>query len=172
MKILLGITGSVAAKLTNKLVTALKEQNHHVTLVATKSALNFIDQTKLFPLLDQHEWDTYTTNNTVLHIDLAKQHDLLLIAPCTANTLSKIKFGLCDNLLTNIVMCWDRKKPFVVAPAMNCEMYKNGKFSMLAFDCPYLNVVSPQSKKLFCGDVGIGAMAEISDIVNSVNYYN
>ena len=111
-----------------------------------------------------------TRGDPVLHIELRKWADVLLIAPLDANTLAKLAHGLCDNLLTCIVRAWDGRKPLIVAPAMNTLMYEH------PFTQQHLNilrhlqytVVDPVSKPLACGDVGVGAMAAVDALVDAV----
>ena len=83
----------------------------------------------LLEFKDEDEWTAWTTrDDNVLHIELRKVSNILLIAPLSANTLGKLANGLCDNLLTSIARCWDVKsksKPFIVAPAMNTMMYEH-----------------------------------------------
>lgn len=174
-KVLLGITGSVAATLTDKLVTALRLAGLEVQIVATASALYFWDY-RLSPVpvwLDAHEWPgkTYHKNDEVKHIALRDWADILLIAPLTANTLAKMANGFCDNLLTSIIRAWDTGKPIVTAPAMNTKMWQHPltaiQLAQLAewYD---FTIVPPASKLLACGDIGEGALADINDIVRAV----
>jgi phosphopantothenoylcysteine decarboxylase len=171
MNILLGVTGSVAASLTPKLYQSLSEIGE-VTVVATDSALNFIPvMEKCEPYVDKDEWFQWKQNQNVLHIDLRRKSSVLVIAPLDANTLAKMANGICDNLLTSIIRAWDLNRPIVLAPSMNTHMWEHpvtqehiDKISKW-FN---LSVVNPIEKKLVCGDVGIGAMADIQDIVNSV----
>jgi phosphopantothenoylcysteine decarboxylase len=101
---------------------------------------------------------------------LRKWADVMLIAPLSANTLAKVSHGLCDNLLTCIVRAWDFSKPLLVAPAMNTHMWSH------PFTAPQLDilqrlgvvVIPPISKRLACGDVGVGAMAAVESIVDAV----
>jgi phosphopantothenoylcysteine decarboxylase len=94
----------------------------------------------------------------------------MLIAPLSANTLAKVSHGLCDNLLTCVVRAWDFSKPLLVAPAMNTHMWSH------PFTAPQLDVlrrlgvvvIPPISKRLACGDVGVGAMAAVESIVAAV----
>lgn len=113
----------------------------------------------------------YIKDFPVLHIELRKWADVLVIAPLSANTLAKMANGLCDNLLTNVVRAWDPTKPIIVAPAMNTEMWK-GPFSLQHLNSLRkvydFNIVSPQIKILACGDVCTGAMAQIENIINAV----
>lgn len=196
MNILLGITGSVASVLTEKMVLALSELGD-VKIVATEKAKPFLRKSavrgedrpyfwigdKYFPFYDDHaEWvwprkqhpmaggvdfdDHWRLDDEVLHIELRRWADMMVIAPLGANTMAKIANGLCDNLLTSVVRAWDWNKPFVVAPAMNTFMWNS------PFTEQHLNVlrelgarvVPPIAKKLACGDDGVGAMALIDDI--------
>lgn len=171
MNILLGITGSVAAKLTPKLQQAIIDAGHVLKTVCTKSASNFIPESPNFIYNDDDaEWRYYHDYNTVLHIDLVKWADKFLIAPCTANTLSKIECGICDNLLTSCVRAWPKDKSHIIlAPAMNTEMWDKDhikrQYEKLVINGCY-SWIAPIEKTLFCGDIGMGAMASIDDIVN------
>ncbi len=117
-----------------------------------------------------HGWN-YKKDMPIRHIELRDWADVLVIAPLSANTLGKIASGLADNLLTSTVRAWDPAKPIVLAPAMNTKMWCS------PFTAAHLEVlrkifkvkvVMPVSKKLACGDVGIGALADIADIVSAV----
>lgn len=174
MKVLLGVTGSVAAKLTPRLVEALRAANHEVKVVATEKSLFFWKPVEVMvPVLrDADEWSTYQTGQPILHIELRRWADAMIIAPLTANTLAKIANGIADNLLTSIVRAWTPEKTIVMAPAMNSQMWgKSVTFKQLAeirLSLPRVTLVHPVSKVLACGDIGIGAMASIPDIVASL----
>jgi phosphopantothenoylcysteine decarboxylase len=212
-KVLLGVTGSVAAILTPSLYEELKRAGHQVKVVATEAALYFFDPAALDPanaqrpernpevvVLDEDEWPgrkggaRYQRNDKVLHIELRRWADLLLIAPLDANTLAKLATGLADNCLTCVWRAWDRTRPVVLAPAMNTLMWEHpltgrhlrqlaadsgggeapvdldltGVVAWLNARCPTLRVIPPQSKRLACDDVGIGAMASVDHIVAAV----
>lgn len=124
------------------------------------------------------EWESpkptgYVKGEPILHIELRTWADLLLIAPLSANTLAKISQGMADNLLTSIIRAWDRHKPIIVAPAMNTHMWEHPATSEQLIKIrswyPRLSFVMPTEKTLACGDVGIGAMAEIPDIIRQVH---
>lgn len=172
MKILLGVTGSVAAKLTPKIQQAFMDRGHEVKTIFTQSSLYFLetDRLKIGEYEDESEWSYYKTNNQVLHIDLVKWADKFIIAPCTANTLAKIYAGICDNLLTSCVRAWDHKKKMIIAPAMNTYMYKNPPtYKQITQMTDHgIVFVDPVEKELFCGDTGVGAMAQIDDIVKAI----
>jgi phosphopantothenoylcysteine decarboxylase len=212
-KVLLGVTGSVAAIRTPALYGQLRQAGHQVKVVATNASLYFFDATSLDPvddsrparnptvvIVDEDEWPgrstgrRYQRDDPILHIELRRWADLLLIAPLDANTLAKLANGLADSCLTCVWRAWDPTRPAVLAPAMNTLMWEHPLTSrhlrQLAADsgggsapadldldglvawinqtCPRLRVVAPQSKRLACGDAGVGAMAELEDLVAAV----
>jgi phosphopantothenoylcysteine decarboxylase len=137
----------------------------------------------------------YHRDEEVLHIELRRWADLFLIAPLDANTLAKLAAGLCDNCLTCVWRAWEPTRPVVLAPAMNTLMWQHPlttrHLRQLAADagapqaspdrtpeelvdwinrhCSRLRIVGPQSKRLACGDVGMGAMAEPADLASVVD---
>lgn len=146
-----------------------------VKAVVTKSSLHFIDKSSLpkdvVLYTDDEEWSTWKKlNDGVLHIELRKWADVMIIAPLSANTLAKIAGGLCDNLLTCIVRAWDYSKPLYIAPAMNTLMWNNPftKWHIDLISQLGVIMVPPVTKRLACGDYGDGAMAEPSVIYNAV----
>jgi phosphopantothenoylcysteine decarboxylase len=196
--VLLGLTGSVAAVKAPELVAALLAAKFAVKAVATDAATYFFNPAALGCELvrDADEWpgERYERGDAVRHIELRKWADLFLIAPLDANTLAKLALGLCDNALTCVWRAWDPAKPVVLAPAMNTLMWENSftrrHLRSLAADfgaghipghldqdqlvpvmndrCKGLRVVAPVSKALACGDVGVGAMADVETIVEVV----
>ncbi|HMF18519.1 MAG TPA: flavoprotein [Gemmataceae bacterium] len=249
MKVLLGVTGSVAAIRTPELYQALRQAGHEVKIVATQAALYFFDpadigqesgasgRARLPPsrspggsagaspsrrnrevvILDEDEWPgrdagrRYERDDPVLHIELRRWAELLLIAPLDANTLAKLAAGLADNCLTCVWRAWDPDRPVILAPAMNTLMWEHPltvqhlrKLAASQFVVPPLGsfnaqlpeggttnsvpeqldleqlmdwinqtylkfrIVPPVSKRLACGDVGVGAMAAVPEIVNAV----
>lgn len=170
MKILHGFTGSVATQLHKKFDQKYKDKNFDVEYVITKNSAHFgIDKNSAHVYHDAYEWMGYSTFKKVLHIDLVKDSDLFVIAPLSANTLAKIANGICDNLLTCVARAWDFSKPFIVAPAMNTKMWEHPitKEHINKIKSWGIKVIDPVSKELFCGDVGIGAMADINTIIDS-----
>lgn len=169
-RILLGVTGSVAAKLTPKLVAALQEIGE-VQVVATKAARYFWDpaQTGAHLWTDEQEWpgERYVKDQPVPHIALGDWADLLVIAPLTANTATKLALGIADNLLTCLYYAWPDDKPVLIAPAMNTRMWLNDltrQHWQTIIMVKNVVIALPVSKPLACGTVGIGAMADIADI--------
>jgi phosphopantothenoylcysteine decarboxylase len=211
--VLLGVTGSVAAIKTPDLYTALGRRGLSVKVVATGAATYFFDPTVIGAdtsrsgirirdvlILDEDEWPgsgvgrRYQRDDPVLHIELRRWADLLLIAPLDANTLAKMAAGLADNCLTCVWRAWDPSRPVVLAPAMNTLMWQHPltrrHLRQLASDAGLgdlsqqldesaiiasinersqtLRIVPPQTKELACGDVGIGAMNDLAIIVDVV----
>lgn len=184
MNILHGLTGSVATTLTHKFTSGYTD--NHVKFVLTNSANNFSPDyytgvkyysqsenpawLKFNYFEDKHEWDIYQKDQKVLHIELRKWADVFVIAPCSANTLAKLANGLCDNLLTCVARAWDFDKPFIVAPSMNTKMWEHPitKEHIQKLQSWGIKIIDPIGKKLFCGDIGMGAMADISTIVDEV----
>ncbi|XP_072881867.1 phosphopantothenoylcysteine decarboxylase isoform X4 [Hemitrygon akajei] len=109
----------------------------------------------------------------VLHIELRRWADLLVIAPLDANTLGKIANGICDNLLTCVVRAWDLKRPLLFCPAMNTAMWEHPITATQIQTLKGFGYIEVPCivKKLLCGDEGYGAMAEISTIVEKVQEY-
>ena len=178
-QILLGLTGSVASKLGPKLAELLSQCGFEVVVVPTDKALYFFEEEEIAKIpncrlvKEADEWPNkrYAKDQEIQHIEQRKLADLLLIAPLTANTLTKMAIGLCDNLLTTIFYAWDRKKPIIVAPAMNTVMWENFLTQKHLADLEtryHFHVISPVEKKLACGDMGKGAMAGLEDIVAKV----
>lgn len=164
-KLILCVTGSVATIKTAELIELL-ESWAEVKLIATQSAVHFLKTIPKFKTdfeSDNDEWQSWKKKgDTVLHIEHRNSADILLIAPLTANTLGKIRFGLCDNLLTSICRAWDFSKPAFIAPAMNTFMWEHPttKPTLTELKKWGYKIIPPISKTLACGDEGVGAMAE------------
>lgn len=176
MNILLGVTGSVAACLTPQLVDALKELGE-VQVIVTDKGLVMSPYAHQLPTTvksweDANEWVRWDKGDPVLHIDLKNWADILVIAPCSANTLAKMALGMSDNLLTCVVRAWPVHKPLFVAPAMNTDMWDKPvtlrHLAALKADFQSFHIIEPQEKVLACGDTGVGAMADIQGIVAAI----
>jgi len=176
--VLLGVTGSVAAIRTPALAAALRQVGHEVKVVATEPALYFFDASDLPAgslVRDADEWpgQTWKRGDPVLHIELRKWAEVLLVAPLDANTLAKLALGLADNCLTCVARAWDPARPLILAPAMNTLMWQHPAtvrhLRLLAQDWGVaLRIVEPVDKELACGDVGVGGMAEVAAIVAAI----
>lgn len=129
-RILLGITGSVAAIKTPELFAALADAGHEVRAVATRAALYFFEPAALPTnslMTDADEWpgERYARGDAVQHIELRNWAELFAVAPLDANTLAKLAVGLSDNALTCVWRAWDYSRPVVLAPAMNTLMWRH-----------------------------------------------
>ncbi|CAN1167388.1 Phosphopantothenoylcysteine decarboxylase [Linum perenne] len=176
-RILLAASGSVAAIKFANICHSFSEWAE-VKAVATKASLHFIDRATIpkdvVLYTDEDEWSTWSKlGDNVLHIELRRWADVMIIAPLSANTLGKIAGGLCDNLLTCIVRAWDYEKPFFVAPAMNTFMWNNPftERHLVSIDEIGISLIPPIKKTLVCGDRGYGAMAEPFTIDQNVRMF-
>jgi phosphopantothenoylcysteine decarboxylase len=183
-KVLIGVTGSVAAIKVPELVQKLIATNlvAEIGIVPTETSLKFFQPeavvneegsgTRVKVWRDAQEWSMWKgRGDPVLHIDLGKWADIMILAPLDANTLGKISNGLCDNLLTCVVRAWDLKarKPLIFCPAMNTKMWEHPMTSVQIDNLVRFgyHLVPPVEKTLMCGDTGIGAMAVVDTILQA-----
>ncbi|KAH7242178.1 flavoprotein [Fusarium tricinctum] len=199
--VLLAASGSVATIKLVQIINGLKTQhNISIRLILTQSASQFlagqsleqptVDQVSRLPHVDAvytdaSEWaQPWKRNAPILHIELRRWADVLVIAPLSANTMAKIVNGMCDNLLTSVVRAWDVtgsidgvKKKIIVSPAMNTAMWNHPvtKTQMRVLEEEWggengwFEVLRPVSKNLACGDVGSGAMVLWEQIVEEID---
>lgn len=198
--ILLAASGSVATIKLVQIINGLKHlENISIRLILTQSASEFlsgqsleqptVEQVSRLPHVDAiytdaNEWaQPWKRNAPILHIELRRWADVLVIAPLSANTMAKIVNGMCDNLLTSVVRAWDTtgtvdgvKKKILVAPAMNTAMFTHPitatQLKVLEKDwggeSGWFEVLQPIAKSLACGDVGNGAMVTWERIVEEI----
>lgn len=161
--VLLGVTGSIAAYKIAYLASALKKQHANVHVLMTENATHFITPITFETLTGNRCLvDTFDRNFEfqVEHVSIAKQADLVLIAPASANVIGKLAHGLADDMLTTTVMACKCKK--IIAPAMNTNMFENPvvQDNLQILSRYGWEVISPASGYLACGDVGAGKMPE------------
>lgn len=168
--ILVGITGGIAAYKICELIRRFKKNGANVKVVCTPNALNFVTKLTL-QNLSQNE--VYVEEFEVKewkpeHISLADEADIMVIAPATANTISKIACGIADNLLTSIA-CAFRKK-MIIAPAMNCNMWNNPGVNenIRVLKARGVEILEPESGFLACGYLGKGRLCGIDKIYDAV----
>ena len=160
-KILLGVTGSIAAYKTAELIRLLKKLGADVQVVMTKSAIEFISPLTLQALSGkpvlENIWEP-SEGNGMQHIDLSREVDLILIAPASANFIAKLANGLADDLLSNL--CLARNCPLLLAPAMNREMWLNPatqrNIKLIYND--NIQVLGPEDGQQACGEEGFGRL--------------
>jgi len=166
--IVLGVTGSVAAYKSADLVRRLIEKGFKVSAIMTQEAERFITPLTLSSLGAEVHRGLFDGPMVMPHIDLAKQADLVVVAPATANIIGKFACGLADDLLTCVVL--GTKAPILLVPAMNVEMYQN---KIVQDNCAKLkkfgfSFIDPIVGKLACGDFGAGHIADVDEIVKKI----
>ena len=174
-KILIGVSGSIAAYKAAILVRLLVKEGAIVKVVMTESATSFITPLTLSTLSNHPVYQSYTTDEKAgvwsNHVELGLWADILVVAPATANTLAKMANGICDNLLSAVYL--SAKCPVYFAPAMDLDMYqhpstKSNIERLLSFG----NVLIPAGNgELASGLVGEGRLAEPEEIVATIQQF-
>lgn len=197
LHVVLASTGSVASVKIPLIVEALlAHANVRVQVIATDNSLHFYDRTALTSdytvaslaaenlaasrgvqtsgprvhlWTNADEWTSFTrVGDAILHIELRRWADVVIVAPCSANTLAKLAGGLCDDLLTSFMRALGKGAQVVLCPAMNTLMWENPLTDMhlrTVKEVLGYEVKGPVEKRLACGDTGKGAMIEWSEIV-------
>lgn len=153
--IILGVTGSIAAYRAASLCSQFKQQGAIVHVIMTESAKRFVTP-MTFQALSQNIVmdDTFVEPDPskIAHIHYADLADLVLIAPATANSINKIRFGFADNMLTNLVLAVSDSSKIVIAPAMNVNMLHNpATEESLRILAKRMHIIQPDSGRLACG---------------------
>ena len=175
-KVLLIITGGIAAYKSLEIIRGLKASNIDVACILTKSGSEFVTPlsveslsenkvyTDLFNLTDEHEMG---------HIQLSRQADVILVAPATANIMSKIAYGNTDDLASTVLVATN--KPIIVAPAMNVRMWLNNatQRNIQTLRNDGIKFVGPENGEMACGEYGEGRMSEPSEIIKyTIDFIN
>ena len=167
-KILLGVTGSVAAYKAAELIRLLRKNDFFVQVVLTKSAKQFVTPLTLQALSGnpvlENMWEP-SEGNGMEHINLSRTADLILIAPTSGNFIAKLANGLADDLLTNL--CLARSCPLLVAPAMNVEMFENNatQRNLKAIKEDGVLISGPDIGEQACGEVGLGRLINFESLM-------
>jgi len=170
-KILLGVTGSIAAYKAAELVRLFVKNGDDVTVLMTPAACEFV-KPLTFQTLSRNpvfvEPFAPVANWKPEHISLAEAADLFLVAPATANTIAKMRYGLADNLLTATLLA--TRAPVVVAPAMNTGMWESPvtRENIVALKARGVKVIEPEDGELACGVNGKGRMTAPENIFAAV----
>lgn len=172
--ILLGISGGIAAYKSAELVRLLRKQGLRVSVVMTEGAKEFITPLTLATLsgepVSDSLWDNRSgTDSNIAHINLSREADAMLIAPCTANVMAKIAHGISDDLLTNLVLARDPAKcPLAIAPAMNVQMWGNPatQRNLAQIRADGIHIFGPANGEQACGEIGDGRMIEPTEILS------
>ena len=169
MKIIVGITGGIAAYKAPELVRLLKKAGHEVRCAATEHALQFVTRVTL-ETVSQHPLycDLFASGGTE-HISLKDWGDLLMVAPATANIIGKVANGIADDALSTLLLAFSHK-PVVMAPAMNCEMWTHPAVqrNIETLKSWGIRIVGPAEGELACGVNGMGRMAEPQQIADAI----
>jgi len=173
-KILLIICGGIAAYKSLEVIRLLRKNGSSVKTILTNNAKNFVTSLSVTSLSQEKVYtDLFNSDNEseMDHISLSRWSDLILIAPATANTISKISFGLSDDLASTVVFASDKK--IFIAPAMNVRMWehqsnKDNLKKLIDFD---REIIGPEIGEMACGEYGMGKMSEPETIINHINNY-
>ncbi len=170
-RIALGVTGGIAAYKAAELVRLLVKQGASVQVAMTEAATHFVTPTTFQALSGNRvftdQWDSGVANS-MAHIQLSRDADVLLIAPASADFLAKVANGIADNLLTTLTLA--RDCPLLVAPAMNRQMWTNPatQRNMATLLSDNVIVLGPASGEQACGEIGDGRMLEPEEILAEV----
>ena len=170
-KIILGITGGIAAYKAAEIARLLTKQDCEVQVIMTRTAEDFITPLTFETLTGRkvYKYNSIDKEKPMLHIDLAKWADLILVAPTTAEFLAKILHGRADDLLSTTLLAHDKK--VVIAPSMNKNMWENSATQENCRKLKSRGIIfsGPEHGDQACGDMGSGRMREPKDIVNDIN---
>ena len=166
MRVVLGVTGGIAAYKATGIIRQLTEAGHDVKVIPTANALRFIGATTLEALSHNSvDPDLYTDVESVKHVELGQSADLIIVAPATAAFLARMASGLADDLLMNTILA--SKAPILVAPAMHTEMWQNAATAanVETLRSRGIQVLDPAVGRLTGADSGPGRLPEPEEIV-------
>jgi len=173
-EVILGVCGGIAAYRAGDIIRLLRKSNLSVTCIMTEEAERFVGSLTFQTLSGNRVYkDMFECPEVwdVKHISLAQRADVVLIAPATANIIGKLASGICDDLLTCVVMA--TKAPVLIAPAMNENMYRHrivqeniAKLKTIGY-----KIIEPRRGELACGKIGVGCLAEVERIVREVKRF-
>ena len=169
MRILLGITGGIAAYKAANLIRGFSERGHEVKALPTQNALRFVGKATLEALSGSAiDDDMYQDVHEVKHVELGAKADLIVVAPATANFLAKLANGIADDLLMNAILA--SNSPIYVCPAMHTEMWQNlaTQANVATLRARGIKVMEPASGRLTGSDTGPGRLPETEDILQFV----
>ena len=170
-KIVLGISGGIAAYKTPELARQLMQEGASVQVVMTEAATQFVTPVTMQALTGNpvftSQWDSSVSNN-MAHIELSRSADAIVIAPASADLMAKLSLGLADDLLSTL--CLARDCPLLLAPAMNKQMWEHAatQRSVERLNKDGVTLLGPASGFQACGEVGMGRMLEPSEIAEQV----
>ena len=173
-KILLIICGGISAYKSVELIRLFKKKGAHVKTILTKSANKFVTQLSVASLSQEKVYSdlfNHENESEMDHISLSRWADLILIAPVTANTISKLSYGMSDDLASTVVLA--SNKQIFLAPAMNVRMWEHpaNKENLDKLKDFGYQIIGPEIGDMACGEYGEGKMTEPENIINHLNNY-
>ena len=172
-KIVLGLTGGVACYKSAELTRALVKAGASVQVVMTEAATHFITPVTMQALSGKpvhfDQWDARIPNN-MAHIDLTRDADAIVIAPCSADFMAKLAHGACDDLLSTLCVARPATLPLMVAPAMNVEMWQNPatRRNAATLRGDGIALLGPAAGEQACGEVGMGRVLEPEQLLEEI----
>jgi phosphopantothenoylcysteine decarboxylase / phosphopantothenate---cysteine ligase len=172
-KIVLGLTGGIACYKAAEFTRALTKAGATVQVVMTQGATHFITPVTMQALSGHSvftdQWDARVGNN-MAHIDLTRDADAIVVAPCSADFLSKLAHGGCDDLLSTLCLARPTGLPLLVAPAMNVEMWQNPatRRNVVQLQQDGIGILGPAVGEQACGETGMGRMLEAPQLLEEV----
>ncbi len=173
-KILLIICGGIAAYKSLELIRLFKKRGASVKTIITESAKKFVTPLSITSLSQEKVYSdlfNYENESEMDHISLSRWADLILIAPATANTISKLSYGISDDLASTVVLASNKK--IFLAPAMNVRMWEHpaNKENLNKLKNFNYQIIGPETGDMACGEYGEGKMTEPEDIISNLNIY-
>lgn len=165
------MTGSIACYKACGIISLLHQRGYQVKVVMSPSSLEFVGKVTIEGLTGEPPiTDMYASGSVMDHIHLVRWADLVLVAPATANYMNKISAGIGDDLLTTLFLAHDFKKPFLIAPAMNTQMYLHPTVqdSLAKLKKFGVKILETASGVLACGETGVGRLLEPQLIFSEV----
>ncbi len=172
VNILLGVSGAIPVYKAADLASKLTSAGAKVRCVMTASAAKLVTPRTFQALTGMPVYTDLWTDPkdfSITHIDLADSADIIVVAPATANIIAKTANGICDDLLsTTLCACWN--KPFLIAPAMNTQMWTNPAVqqNIETLKKRQIEIIGPETGRLACGTEGTGRMTEPADIIKRI----
>ena len=172
-KIVLGLSGGVACYKAAELCRAFTKAGASVQVVMTEAATHFITAVTMQALSGRpvytDQWDP-RVNNNMAHIDVTRDADAIIIAPCSADFIRKLAHGACDDLLSTMCVARPRHLPLLIAPAMNVEMWQNPatQRNVQQLRDDGITLFGPAAGDQACGEVGLGRMLEPEQLLEDV----
>jgi phosphopantothenoylcysteine decarboxylase/phosphopantothenate--cysteine ligase len=172
-KIVLGLTGGIACYKSAELTRALVKAGASVQVAMTQAATQFITPVTMQAVSGKpvffDQWDARIPNN-MAHIDLTRDADAIVIAPCSTDFMFKLAHGACDDLLSTLCIARPASVPLLVAPAMNVEMWQNPatRRNAAQLEADGIAVLGPAAGEQACGEVGMGRMLEPEQLLEEI----